>query len=147
MQVLGNLAAVVNVMNGSSDDQGHALTLQSKTDGTFYGSVVVNSDGQTVTYTPDSGYTGPDSFTYTVSDGNYLSTAKVCVNITEVPLASCTIQFCQRLAHCRMTVSLSVPGYPSTCYHSLSNWEWKPSSLYRSHYAQFRFHHYRLCYA
>jgi gliding motility-associated-like protein/uncharacterized repeat protein (TIGR01451 family) len=36
---------------------------------TLHGQAAVNPDG-TVTYTPDPGYTGPDTFTYTVKDSN-----------------------------------------------------------------------------
>ncbi len=46
-----------------------------------HGTVVVNPDG-TLTYTPDTGYAGTDSFSYTVSDGNGgTTTATVTVNI------------------------------------------------------------------
>jgi hypothetical protein len=39
-------------------------------------------DARTITYTPESGYVGDDSFTYTVSDGTTTSTGTVTVNIT-----------------------------------------------------------------
>ncbi|SHN10746.1 gliding motility-associated C-terminal domain-containing protein, partial [Chitinophaga sp. CF418] len=55
-----------------------------------HGSIVVNEDG-TVVYTPEKGYTGPDSFTYKVKDqnGNWSNVAIVNLNIipneVEVP--------------------------------------------------------------
>ncbi|UPK68190.1 gliding motility-associated C-terminal domain-containing protein [Chitinophaga filiformis] len=55
-----------------------------------HGSIVVNEDG-TVVYTPEKGYTGPDSFTYKVKDqhGNWSNVATVNLNIipneVEVP--------------------------------------------------------------
>jgi len=55
-----------------------------------HGSVIVNEDG-TVVYTPEKGYTGPDSFTYKVKDqnGNWSNVATVNLNIipneVEVP--------------------------------------------------------------
>ena len=48
------------------------------------GTVVVNPDG-TVTYTPDADYSGPDSFTYAVTDADgQLSTATVSINVAPV---------------------------------------------------------------
>lgn len=41
----------------------------------------VTTDGTSVTYTPDAGYTGTDGFSYTISDGN-LGTASANVVIT-----------------------------------------------------------------
>jgi uncharacterized protein (TIGR03382 family) len=56
-----------------------------------HGTVVVNPDG-TVTYTPDPDYSGPDTFSYTVTDGNgQTSTAAVVVTVTpidDVPTAA-----------------------------------------------------------
>ncbi|MFD1629225.1 DUF7507 domain-containing protein [Pseudopedobacter beijingensis] len=47
------------------------------------GTVVVNSDG-TVTYKPNSGFTGTDTFTYRVKDqnGNYTNIATVTITVT-----------------------------------------------------------------
>lgn len=58
---------LVNVLAGASDPDGDSLTVGAATQGQN-GSVVVNTAGS-VTYTPKAGFTGTDSFTYTVSDG------------------------------------------------------------------------------
>jgi ribulose-5-phosphate 4-epimerase/fuculose-1-phosphate aldolase len=48
------------------------------------GSVVENSDG-TLTYTPDAGYTGSDSFNYTIADGTGRSdTATVSIEVSDL---------------------------------------------------------------
>ena len=47
------------------------------------GSVTSASDG-TVTYTPNSNYFGPDSFTYTVTSGGVTETTTVTVNVRAV---------------------------------------------------------------
>ena len=46
-----------------------------------HGTVTVHPDG-TFTYTPTAGYSGPDSFTYTITDGSgQTSTATVALNV------------------------------------------------------------------
>ncbi|MGC6445124.1 MAG: Ig-like domain-containing protein, partial [Rubripirellula sp.] len=45
---------------------------------------VVNNGNGTVTYTPNAGFFGSDSFTYVVSDGSATDTATVRVTVTEV---------------------------------------------------------------
>jgi len=46
-----------------------------------HGTVVISSNGQGVIYTPASGFTGLDSFTYSVSDGSLTDTATVTVEV------------------------------------------------------------------
>ena len=68
------------------------LRLQPHRDGgyrTLRGTLLLNSDGS-FTYTPNAGFTGPDTFTYTVSDGVYTSApATVDINVDnhELPVA------------------------------------------------------------
>jgi hypothetical protein len=80
-----NSAALIQVLTGDSDPQGDPLSVVDKSDG-LHGTVVINRDAQTVTYTPELDYFGTDSFTYTISDGHgHFSTAKVDVVVTNVP--------------------------------------------------------------
>ena len=44
-----------------------------------FGTLTPSADGSTVTYTPNPGHSGPDSFSYTVSDGSHSDTATVTV--------------------------------------------------------------------
>ncbi len=50
-------------------------------DGAAHGTVTVTADGR-YSYTPAAGYGGPDSFTYTVSDGTLSTTYTVTINVT-----------------------------------------------------------------
>ena len=65
-------ALVVNaasgLLAGDSDVDGNSLTASLET-GPANGTVVVNANGS-FTYTPNANFTGNDSFTYRVSDGN-----------------------------------------------------------------------------
>jgi hypothetical protein len=68
--------------NDTDVDQGDTLTITNVTDPAHGSAEVV--DGK-VNYTPDDDYNGPDSFTYTVSDGNG-ETATATVNVTVTPV-------------------------------------------------------------
>nr|MBX2856294.1 tandem-95 repeat protein [Paracoccaceae bacterium] len=78
-------AVTVSVLDNDSDGNGDTLTITS-VGPAGNGSAVANLDG-TITYTPDTGFSGTDSFTYTVDDGNGGSdTANVLV-VVEAPVA------------------------------------------------------------
>jgi VCBS repeat-containing protein len=72
----------IDVLNNDFDINGDTLTVDSVTQGT--NSSAINNGGN-VTYTPALNFTGIDSFTYTVSDGNGgTDTATVTVNVTVI---------------------------------------------------------------
>ena len=82
-------AATINVLSNDTDVDGDTLTVTSVTqpdDG-----VVVNN-GANVTYTPDDEFSGTDSFTYVMSDGNGetdFATVTISVsNINDEPIAN-----------------------------------------------------------
>lgn len=75
-----NTAVTIDVLDNDTDVDGDALTVTIETE-PGNGEAVVNGDG-TVTYTPDEDFTGEDSFTYIVSDGELESeTATVTVAV------------------------------------------------------------------
>ncbi|HVM64631.1 MAG TPA: Ig-like domain-containing protein, partial [Acidimicrobiales bacterium] len=67
-----------------SNDSGSGLTVQSNT-APAHGSVTVHADGS-YTYTPDTDYSGPDSFTYTIVDA-LGATSTATVHLTVTPTA------------------------------------------------------------
>ncbi|MEM9342041.1 MAG: Ig-like domain-containing protein [Pseudomonadota bacterium] len=73
----------ISVLANDTDDDGDALSITDVTQGAN-GSVVI--DGASVVYTPDAGFEGDDSFTYTISDGNGgTDTATVAVTVDAAP--------------------------------------------------------------
>ena len=72
------------VLDNDSDVDNDPLNVSAVTNGTL--GTVTNNNGS-VTYSPNAGATGPDSFGYTVSDGNATDTANVTVNILAANLA------------------------------------------------------------
>jgi VCBS repeat-containing protein len=75
-------SVTVAVLANDSDAEGNSLTVAAVTQGS-HGSVAINPDG-TVSYTPAANYHGPDSFTYTASDGVLSDTAMVSVTVSPV---------------------------------------------------------------
>jgi VCBS repeat-containing protein len=73
------------------DVDGDTLTYSKETNPS-HGTVVVNEDGKW-TYTPTTGYTGPDTFAITVSDGKGGTvTATISIQVNEPPNQAPTIQ-------------------------------------------------------
>ncbi|MGF1642379.1 MAG: Ig-like domain-containing protein [Thiotrichales bacterium] len=85
-----NVAVIIPVLANDSDADGDALQVVTHTP-PVHGNVQINADG-TLTYTPNSGFVGNDSFLYAIEDGNGGSaTAKVIVCISganTAPVAS-----------------------------------------------------------
>jgi len=96
-----------------SDPEGDTLTITGKTDGA-HGTVAINGGGVSLTYTPVAGYTGSDSFNYTISDG-YGNTATAIVSVTVNPFNQAPIAVAD-------TLDISVshdPGHSVTPVGSL----------------------------
>lgn len=70
----------VAVLENDSDPENNPIVLLAATHGAN-GQVAVNADG-TVNYAPDAGFSGEDSFTYTVFDGFGFAEAMVTVTVT-----------------------------------------------------------------
>lgn len=60
----------INVLANDSDPEGAAMSVTSAQSPTANGGTTVVNGDDTVTYTPAAGFTGNDSFTYDISDGN-----------------------------------------------------------------------------
>jgi YD repeat-containing protein len=80
-----NAAVTFDPLANDTDADYDALTITAKTNGS-HGTVAINS-GATLTYTPTTGYTGSDSFTYTVSDGSATATGTVNMTVSTGPVA------------------------------------------------------------
>ena len=77
-------AVEIFVLDNDSDVDNDALNVSAVSNGTK--GTVANNNGS-VTYSPNAGATGPDSFGYTVSDGTATDTATVSVNILAANVA------------------------------------------------------------
>ncbi|MCL1075140.1 Ig-like domain-containing protein [Shewanella dokdonensis] len=71
-------ATVLNVMANDSDADGDVLQVSGTTQGQ-YGKVVVNPDN-TLTYTPSKRFKGSDHFSYSITDGEFTSSATVTIS-------------------------------------------------------------------
>lgn len=76
---LQDKAVIIAVLLNDSDPNGRSLIVDSVSQGAN-GKAAVNADG-TVTYTPNSKFSGRDKFTYHVTDGVGSATAAVSVSV------------------------------------------------------------------
>jgi hypothetical protein len=77
--VTAGTAVEILVLSNDSDPDADALQISAADAASPRGGTIVNL-GTSIRYTPPSGYTGSDSFAYTITDG--LDTATAVVNIT-----------------------------------------------------------------
>jgi len=75
-------AVTVTVLANDTDPDGDTLTVTEATQGSN-GTTVVNPDN-TVTYSPNPNFNGADSFFYTISDGEFTSSASVSITVHPV---------------------------------------------------------------
>ena len=80
VSVIEDTATIITVLGNDSFEGTPVVTAASAPSN---GSVVINGDN-TITYTPNSNYTGADSFTYTVTSGGVTETATVTLNVIPV---------------------------------------------------------------
>ena len=76
-----NTATTINVLANDSDANGDDLSVSAFGQGSN-GSVTDLGNGN-LQYTPDTGFVGTDTFTYTVSDGDLTDQATVTVTVTD----------------------------------------------------------------
>jgi len=76
------LRSLCFVLPNDSDPEGDSLSVESMTQ-PLHGAVV--SNGTSIIYTPAPDYVGPDSFSYTISDG-YGGTSTAIVSIDVLPI-------------------------------------------------------------
>src|SRR5262245_23150674 len=74
----GSPTLVINVLANDSDPDGDPLTVTTVAT-PDHGAATTN--GTTVTYTPNAGFSGADTFDYTISDGVLTDTAIVIANV------------------------------------------------------------------
>ena len=77
------VAVLLSVLANDTDaDLGTVLKISSAT-APAHGTVAITGSGSGLTYTPAALYAGPDSFTYTITDGTLTSTAAVLLDVVE----------------------------------------------------------------
>ncbi len=77
---------VIDVLSNDSDAEGDPISLSTFDNVTSHGSVSLNENG-TLTYTPSAGYSGSDSFSYSIRDGRGGSgTGTVAVTVNAAPV-------------------------------------------------------------
>jgi subtilisin-like proprotein convertase family protein len=76
-----DVAKTIDVLANDTDVDSVTLAVTDATNGAN-GTVAVNSDG-TVTYTPNAGFYGTDSFDYTVSDGTATDRGTVTIDVAQ----------------------------------------------------------------
>ena len=73
-----------DLLSTCTDADNDTITLDSVSQPTQPGSMVTYDGVNTATYTPEAGFSGQDSFTYTATDGTALDTRTVAVDVGKI---------------------------------------------------------------
>ena len=85
VQALYNFSASQNILYNDIDLDGDILSAQV-VEGVSHGTLTLDSNGDIVTYTPDTDFSGYDQFTYRANDGTYDSEiANVLISVSTPP--------------------------------------------------------------
>ena len=79
-------AVDINVVSNDTDVEGDTLSVTQVTTPSNGAAAITPGGTTTVTYTPDTGFIGTDSFTYTVSDGTDTDNGTVTITIGGPPV-------------------------------------------------------------
>ena len=105
-----NVPVVIEVLNNDSDPDDDAVTITG-TSTPSNGTLTVQDDG-TILYTPRDGFTGNDSFLYTISDGDEgFATTTVDVLVTPEPDATVGIAKEMSIAGKTVTIRLTIQNF------------------------------------
>ncbi|MDJ0843665.1 tandem-95 repeat protein [Crocosphaera sp.] len=80
VRTVSDTSTVINVLNNDDDVDGDTLTIQQFSDAA--NGILTNNNDGSFTYTPNQGFIGTDSFTYTVTDGQELATATAQITVS-----------------------------------------------------------------
>jgi hypothetical protein len=80
--VAGTTNNIIDVLSNDVDVDGDTITVTDIGTGATLKDGVVTLTNGVITYTPKDGFTGSDSFTYTVSDGTATATATANISVT-----------------------------------------------------------------
>jgi len=84
ISAIAGAARVFDPRENDSDTNGDGLIV-ARVGPAAHGTVAINPAGDRITYTPTAGYTGSDSFSYTISDGAASATAIVNAEVAVGP--------------------------------------------------------------
>lgn len=86
----GNIT-VISVLDNDTDSDGENLTIRAITSSPANGTAVITNNGAAIEYTPNAGYLGLDSLTYSVSDGSLTDNTDTIIDSISIATVEVTV--------------------------------------------------------